>query len=151
MKYLKSYNESVQSYDWELESDNERLVKYTFEDSESNRYLVEFKNIRNGKYLGTEYELVYFVYDESVSNYNVSKIVNVNPFKISQTVFGDILNDFLKRKSWAKVIRIEGLSKNVEKQYVSQRTKMYMRFLERNPIDGYRLENYGNRINLIKI
>lgn len=159
MKYLNSiWNillESVESYEWKFESDTDDKVRYKFKDSCDNWYLVEFKSIprlRAGKNdLGTEYELSYFVYDKSKDSYDVSKLVNVNPYRTLKTVFGDILNDFIKRKSWVKKITMVGLSKEREKEYVSQRTKMYVRYLERNPLRGYKLENYGNRINLIKI
>lgn len=159
MKYLNSIwdilLESVESYDWEFDSDTDNKVRYTFKDTYENLYLVEFKNIprlRSGKNdLSTEYELSYFVYDKSKNYYDVSKLVNVNPFKTLKTVLGDILNDFIKRKSWVKKITMVGLSKDREREYISQRTKMYVRYLERNPLPGYRMENYGNRINLIKI
>ena len=145
--------ESVESYQWEFLSDNEKKVRYSFIDTMNNNYLVEFKNIPRLKSsyndLGTEYELSYYVHDKEY--YNVSKLVNVNPYRTLQTVFGEILLDFIKRKSWVKKITMTGLSKDTERQYISQRTRMYVRYLERNPIPGYKMENYGNKINLIKI
>lgn len=159
MKYLNSiYDiilESVESYNWELVSDGDKKVKYTFDDANGNSYLVEIKSlpgIRPGD-PSTTWELVYFVVDEDqyMRFFSVSKIVNVNPYRVLQTVFGEILKDFIKRKSWVKTITLEGLSKDREREYVSQRTKMYVRYLERNPIPGYKLSNYGNRINLTKI
>lgn len=158
MKYLNSiYDlllEEVQSYQWELVSDGDRKVKYTFDDDNGNSYLVEIKNLPGIKNnLSASWELVYFVVDEDQYTrfFSVSKVVNVNPYRTLQTVFGDILRDFIKRKSWAKTIMIHGLAKNREREYISQRTKMYVRFLERNPIPGYKLSNYGNIINLTKI
>lgn len=158
MKYLNSiYDlllEEVQSYQWELMSDSDRKVKYTFEDTNGNSYLVEIKSLQGIKNdVSTNWELVYFVVDEDQYTrfFSVSKIVNVNPYRTLQTVFGDILQDFTNRKSWVKTITIHGLSKDREREYISQRTKMYVRFLERNPIVGYKLTQYGNKINLIKI
>lgn len=158
MKYLNSiYDlllEEVQSYQWELVSDGDKKVKYTFDDDNGNSYLVEIKNLPGIKNdLSTSWELVYFVVDEDQYSrfFSVSKVVNVNPYKTLQTVFGDILRDFIKRRSWAKTIMIHGLAKDREREFISQRTKMYVRFLERNPIPGYKLTQYGNRINLTKM
>ena len=159
MRYLNSiYDllfESVESYSWEFVSDDNSFVKYTFDDIMGNKYLVEFKNIprlRAGKdHLGTEYELCYFVYDEARQYYNVSKLVNVNPYRTLQTVLGDVLKDFTERKSWVKKISMFGLAKDSEKHYVTQRTKMYVRYLEMNPLPGYKMENNSNRIDLVKI
>ena len=152
MKYLESIWESYSGYNWEFLSANDNRVKYTFTDSENNNYLVEFKSlpgIKPGE-LSTEWELTYFVHNED--HYSVSKLTGVSPYKICKTVLTDILTDFTKRYSWVKSIHIHGLSKDREKSYISQRTKMYVRHLERNPISGYKLlPNYGNRINLIKI
>ena len=145
MKYLNSIYDSllenVQSYNFELVSTTDNKDKYSFEDINENKYLVEFKSLPGIKGdLSTTWELVYFVHNED--HYSVSKVVNVNPFRVLQTVFGDILNDFIKRRSWVKTITLEGLAKDKEREYVSQRTKMYVRFLERNPISGYKLSHY---------
>lgn len=154
MKHLNSIYillEAVDAYNWELISDESNKVKYNFEDLQGNQYLVEFKSlpgIRKGD-LSTQWELTYYV--NSDGNFIVSKVVNVNPYKVLKTVFDDILNDFIKRKSWVKVITMFGLAKDQEKSYVSQRTRMYVRYLQRNTISGYRMENFGNKINLIKI
>ena len=159
MKYLNSiYDlllEEVQSYQWELVSDGDKKVKYTFDDDNGNSYLVEIKSLpgNRGYDVSTNWELVYFVVDEDkyMRFFSVTKIVNANPYKTVQTIFGDILRDFIKRKSWVKTIMIHGLAKDKEREYISQRTKMYVRFLERNPIPGYKLSNYGNIINLTKM
>ena len=154
MKYLNSIYklllEFVTGYKWGMIDDDPEIVKYEFDDDFGNRYLVEFKNIKSGKTIGTEYELVYFVWDEKIKNYSVSKLTKTNPYRTTETIFGDILKNFLKRNSWVKKVRIEGLSKDFEKEYISQRTKMYVRYLERNPIDGYQMKNFGNKIYLIK-
>ena len=115
-----------------------------------NRYLVEFKNIpilRTGD-LSTTYELLYFVLNDD--HYSVSKVVNVNPYRVLKTVFGDILNDFTNRFR-VKTIYFVGLAKEREREYISSRTKMYVRYLTMNPIPGYRLQNAVNSIKLNKI
>lgn len=143
--------EGVESYAFELESDNPKMVKYSFEDIVGNKYLVEFKNIpilRTGD-LSTTFELLYFVLNDD--HYSVSKVVNVNPYRVLKTVFGDILNDFINRFSWTKTIYFVGLAKEREREYISSRTKMYVRYLTMNPIPGYRLQNSGNSIKLDKI
>ena len=159
MKYLNSIwdilFEAVEPYEWEFISDNEKNVRYRFTDTMGNNYLVEFKNIPRLKSsandLGTEYEISYFVLDKESDYYNVSKLVNVNPYKTLHTIFGGVLYDFIKRKSWVKKPTMTGLAKDTERTYVSQRTRMYVRYLERNPIPGFKMENYGNKINLVKI
>ena len=143
--------EGVESYPFELESNNVKMIKYSFEDVVGNRYLVEFKNIpilRTGD-LSTTYELLYFVLNDD--HYSVSKVVNVNPYRVLKTVFGDILNDFTNRFSWIKTIYFVGLAKEREREYISSRTKMYVRYLNMNPVPGYKLQNAGNSIQLIKI
>jgi len=160
MKYLNSIwdmlFESVQSYEWELWSQQtEGKVQYKFTDSLGNIYLVEFKIIPRLRYKkdtpSTEYEVSYFVFDEENEYFNVSKLVNVNPYRTLQTIFSEILPDFIKRKPDAEKITMTGLAKDTERTYVSQRTRMYVRYLERNPIPGFKMENYGNKINLVKI
>lgn len=143
--------EGVESYAFELVSDNPKMVKYSFEDIVGNKYLVEFKNIpilRTGD-LSTTFELLYFVLNDD--HYSVSKVVNVNPYKVLKTVFGDILSDFTNRFNWAKTIYFVGLAKEREREYISSRTKMYVRYLTMNPVPGYKLQNAGNSIKLDKI
>ena len=119
MRFLDNFYqfilEEVQSYDFYLESNDPLLTKYTFQDIIGNKYLVEFKNIpvRRPGELSNVYELLYFVEDEG--QFSVSKIVNVNPYRVLETVFGRILEDFSKRCSWAKEIYFVGLAKEQEK------------------------------------
>ena len=155
MKNLSSFYqfiiEEVQSYSFEIVSDNSMLFKYSFEDVVGNKYLVEFKNIpvRRPGELSNVYELLYFVEDEG--SYSVSKIVNVNIYRVLQTVFGDILNDFSKRCSWAKEIYFIGLSKDKEKEFVSSRTRVYKRYLDMNPPKGFSVRQGGNSIQLRRL
>jgi hypothetical protein len=154
MKNIQDYNnfilENVQSYDWEFKSDRGKIIEYTFIDNDGNDYLVQFKNIPGLKpgNLSTEFELVYFVHDGD--NYSVSKLVGSNVWRTVRTVLTDILNDFIERNLWVKKIVINGLSKDQEKSYVSKRTRLYDRHLERNPIPGFKKQVLGNRINLIR-
>lgn len=85
MKYLKSIkdvmNESIESYSFEVESNDDFNVKYRFDDLDGNKYLVQFKNDSIGSkskpILGTSYELSYFVWDDEINNWSVSKIVKL--------------------------------------------------------------------------
>jgi hypothetical protein len=155
MKHLLSiYDlllESVESYEFQLVSDDPMLFKYSFIDVVGNKYLVELKNIPVAKagVLSNVYELLYFVEDKG--EYSVSKIVNVNPYRVLQTVFGDILNDFINRCSWSKNIYFVGLSKDREKDYISSRTRVYKRYLDMNPVPGFKVQQVGNSIQLIRV
>ena len=154
MKYLEHFYqflcEEVQSYQFEIDS-NPFLFTYKFVDIIGNKYLVEFKNIPVSKEgeLSNVYELLYFVEDEG--SYSVSKIVNVNPYRVLQTVFGDILNDFTKRCSWSKEIFFVGLAKDTEREYVASRTKIYKRYLDMNPPKGFSVRQGGNSIQLRRL
>jgi len=148
--YSNFVNEKVDSYEFNLESDSPFMYKYTFSDIEGNKYLVEFKNIPVIKVgeLSTVYELLYYVEDEG--SYSVSKIVNVNPYRVLETVFGSILNDFTKRCRWVKNIFFVGLAKDLEKDYVTSRTKIYKRYLEMNPPVGFNVSQGGNAIRITR-
>lgn len=155
MRYLSDFYdflcEEIQSYQFELVSDDPFIYKYSFIDVEGNKYLVEFKNIpiRKQGQLSHVYELLYYVEDEG--QYSVYKLVNVNPYKVMQTVFGDILNDFSDRCRFAKEIFFVGLAKETEKEYVTSRTKIYKRYLDNNPPVGFNVRQTGNLIQLRRI
>ncbi len=149
--FYQFISEEVQSYQFNLESDDPFMFKYTFEDVVGNRYLVEFKNIpiiKTGQ-LSNVYELLYYVEDDG--SYSVSKIVNVNPYRILQTVFGDILNDFTTRCPLAKEIFFVGLGKDREKQFVTSRTRIYKRYLDMNPPKRFLVKQAGNAIQLRRL
>jgi hypothetical protein len=131
-----------------LSRDNNYYVDYTFEDDLGNKFLVQFKNITIGKEdLSKEYTMSYFVWDDNIQDWSVSKLVESSPWKIVSTVLGDIVNDFLKRKSFlCNKLQFEGLAKENEKNYMTQRTKMYLRYLTNNPISNFKMSNYGNNI-----
>lgn len=152
MKNIKAIFEFIESYKFDIISNEDPVIKYKFTDIMENEYLVEIKNLddpeRKGKTLGKRYEIVYFVLNNG--EYSVSKLVNVNPYRTIKTVLGDILIDFLKNRPWVSQVRLTGLSKDVEKEYISQRTKFYLRYLEKNPIKGFRVRSAGNLIILDK-
>jgi len=149
--FYQFIKEEVQSYQFNLESDDPFMFKYTFEDVVGNKYLVEFKNIpiSNIGELSHVYELIYYVEDEGL--YSVYKIVNVNPYRVLQTVFGDILNDFTLKCPLAKDIFFVGLGKDTEKQFVTSRTKIYKRYLDMNPPKGFSVRQGGNAIQLKRL
>lgn len=155
MRYMNDFSnflfEGVQAYQFELISNNTYIYKYSFQDVEGNSYLVEFKNIPIAKegQLSHVYELMYYVDDDG--QYSVYKIVNVNPYRVLKTIFGDILNDFIKRCRRAKIIYFVGLAKETESQYVTSRTRIYKRYLDMNPVSGFRIQQAGNSIQLIRI
>ncbi len=152
MKNIKAIFEFIESYKFDIISNEDPVIKYKFTDIMENEYLVEIKNLddpeRKGKTLGKRYEIVYFVLNNG--EYSVSKLVNANPYRTIKTVLGDILIDFLKNRPWVSQVRLTGLSKDVEKEYISQRTKFYLRYLEKNPIKGFRVRSAGNLIILDK-
>ena len=148
--------DGIETYDIKSEvSDNNLVVRYKFEDSNNNRFMVQFKNDTVGPQskpmLGNSYELTWYVWDEVIKNWSVTKIVNGNTFSILYTIFGDILDKFLSNRTWITTIRFEGIEKEKEKDLVTQRTRFYLRHLRKNPVDGFKLENWGNKILLIKI
>lgn len=149
MKYLTKINEfvneSVNSYDFYLIQDDPKEFKYEFCDVVGNKYLVEFKNV-DRKNLSHIYELKYYVYNNG--EYSVSKIVNVNPYRILQTVFGDIINDFIKKCPFVKEIYLTGLSKEREREFISSRTRIYKRYLDMNIPKGFIVSQSGNLIKL---
>ena len=140
MKKLLSFKlfESIQSYDFRKVSDDE----YLFEDEFSNFFKVEFKKIDDDLV-----EVIYLVKEGDNWTY---KEVKTNIFKITQTIIDDILTEYLNENEWVDVILIKGLSKVSEKDFISKRTKWYMRYLENNPIKGWNMERDGNNIYLFK-
>ena len=150
MKHIHNYNLFLESNSYvnSLSRDNNYYVDYIFEDDLGNKFLVQFKNITIGKGdLSKEYTMSYFVWDDNIQDWSVSKLIESSPWKIVSTVLGDIVNDFLKRKSFlCNKVQFEGLAKENEKNYMTQRTKMYLRYLTNNPISNFKMSNYGNNI-----
>ena len=153
MKYLKNFNimvkESIETYKIKsVDNDNDFLIKYYFMDIEENNFMVQFKNDKIGPklnpMLGNSYELTWYVRDDEFNNWSVNKIVNTNIWRLLHTIFGVILEDFLLKKPWINSIRLEGLAKEQKKEFITQRTKLYLRHLKNNPVNGFRLENFSN-------
>jgi len=144
MKWIKPINlfESVQSYQFDKGDD----LHYYFIDEFRNEFMVEFDKIGDN-----EVECVYLVKDNTKQHFKWTyKEVKTNIFKVTQTILSDIIIDFMKNNPNIEEILIKGLSKEKEKDFISQRTKWYLRFLERNPIEGWSVERSGNEIYLFK-
>lgn len=154
MKFIDNFTRFNESLSFEdtvkVIRDNDFYVDYEFVDLLDNRFLVQFKNITRGNKLTKEYTFSYFVWDQDIENWSVTKEVGSNPFRIVKTVLGYILNDFTNRKLWCSRIYFEGLSSEREREYVSRRSKMYLRFLEKNPLNGWSMSNYGNKFILTR-
>lgn len=116
------------------------LIKYEFSINDD-KYLVEFRKMIN------MWELLYYIWDGK--SWSVSKLgPKGNIYKIIDLVFGKYLNRFINDYN-PKEILIEGLSKDKEKEYVSQRTRVYLRYLKRNTPIGWEIYPKGNPINNI--
>jgi hypothetical protein len=140
MKYLiyLPIFESVESYNFEIIDDSH----YYFNDDFENEFMVEFNKIDN-----ESVEVVYLVKDDNKWTY---KEVKTNIFKITKTILGEILPNFIEKNDWVEEILIKGLSKENESDFISKRTKWYFRFLNNNPIPGWTLDKSGNEIYLFR-
>lgn len=148
MKKIKNYKffkESANAFknSIKLILDSKSKIEYLFNDDLNNKFLVSFEEKGDNKY-----SVSYYVWDESISEWSVSKMLKSNPWKIIETIFHDILNDFLKLRPDCEKIEFTGLSKDIEKDYISQRAKIYKRFLKRNTPKNFLIKNYGNIIIL---
>ena len=152
MKFVLDFISFIESVSFKdtvkMVRDNDFYVDYEFYDILGNHFFVQFKNITSNGKLTKEYTFSYFVWDQDIENWSVTKEVGSNPFRIVRTVLGDVLNDFIKRKLWCSRIHFEGLSSEQERDYISRRSKMYLRFLEQNPLIGWSWINYGNKFIL---
>jgi hypothetical protein len=145
MKHLIKFKifESVQSYDFTYEGQEGTSWVYLLKDEFENQFKVEISRRPEN-----EVELIYLV--KSGDNWTY-KEVKTNIWKLTETIIGKILNDFLNRNDWVESVKIVGLGKNTEKDAITQRTKLYWRYLSNNPIQGWELDKYGNEIYLYKI
>ena len=152
MKHIFNYMSFTESNSFsntvKMTKDDNYYIDYQFEDNIGNKFLVQFKNVTLGKnILSKEYTMSYFVWDKDINNWSVTKLAKSSPYKIVATVLGNILNDFLSRKSYlCNKVQFEGLAKENEKEFQTQRTKMYLRYLENNPVPNFKMTNYGNNI-----
>jgi hypothetical protein len=95
-------------------------------------------------------ELAYYVKDVK-GNWSVSEITNSgNIFSITKTVYGSILRDFLTDSDVSRVF-ITGVGKTLEKDYVTQRTKVAYRYLNKNLSNDFKITLIGNKIFVDKI
>lgn len=118
---------------------------YYFNDEFGNEFMVEFDRI------GNEVEVVYLVKDNTKKYFKWSyKEVSTNIFKVTETILGRILPDFLASNDWVEEVLIKGLSKEKESDIISKRTKWYLRYLKNNPIEGWNLDYYQNDIFLYR-
>jgi hypothetical protein len=145
MKFIQSFKlfESIQSYDFDYKGQDGPYWIYLLKDEFGNQFKVEISRRPEN-----EVELIYLVKDGDKWTY---KEVKTNIWKLTETIIGKILNDFLSKNEWIETVKIVGLGKNTEKEPTTQRTKLYWRYLNRNPIPGWELDKYGNEIYLYKI
>lgn len=151
MKKIKNYKlfkESINSFkdSIKLNQNSKYKTEYLFNDDLNNIFLVSFEEKSSNNH-----KVSYYTWDKNINDWSVSKMVKSNPWKIIKTIFNHILEEFLSIKPDCKRIEFEGLSKEVEKDYISQRTKVYRRFLERNTPKYFTIKSYGNIIILERI
>ena len=142
MKHLKSIFESIESFPFEDGGLEVATYYYFFSDGQ-NEFRVEIdRNSQN------EVDLVYRVKND---NEWTLKVVQTNIFSLLKTIFGGIIPNFISKNEWCQMITIKGLGKGSESDAITQRTKVYYRYLQNNPIEGWELDRYGNEIYLDKI
>jgi hypothetical protein len=138
-KHSEFIKESVETFKWHLVHQDKKLVAYEFNDHSGNEYRVE--NIIKGKVA----ESFWYVKDKN-GNWSVSEITNAgNVFKLTHTIYGEILPNLFDITDINKVI-ITGVGKTLERDYITQRTKLYYRFLKNNLSDRFNTTQIGNRI-----
>lgn len=142
MKFIKPYKifESSQPYNFTYAGKEGNQYIYYFNDEYENQFRVEFDHLPEN-----ESELRYLVKDNDKWSY---KEVSSNIFRITETLFGSILPHFIENNDWCQSIIIKGLASSKEKEEVTKRTKVYLRYLQNNPIKGWSLDRYINEIYL---
>jgi hypothetical protein len=131
---ITKYKIFLENFNWNKIED-----EYHIQDHLGNKFKVEF--IKDDE---QSVELKYYYYDGN--NWSVDKLVGTNPFKIVSTIFGDILQDFIKNNKWCNEVYINGLAKESEKEFITQRTKMYLRYLNNNKPVGFDIDRTDNDI-----
>lgn len=138
--YIDFVNESVQTYSWNLISSDKKNWIYEFTDSNGYEYRVE--NRIKGKVADNEW----YVKDKN-GNWNVTEVTNAgNIHKIIHTIYGEILPHLMNNNKDINKVTITGVGKTIEKDYVTQRTKVYYRFLKNNLNDKFNIDLIGNKI-----
>jgi hypothetical protein len=140
MKFITSYKifESSQPYNFSYSGKEGAQYIYYFTDEFENKFRVEFDHLPEN-----ETEVRYLV--KEGDNWTFSKVKS-NIFRITETIFGRIIPNFLDKNEWCNMIIIKGLGKSNENSEITQRTKVYWRYLSNNPIDGFSIDRYGNEI-----
>lgn len=129
---------------WEPSLVTPKLKSYKFKDDKGIEITVQFSYYKKGCY-----ELSYYAMKDGVDH--VSLLTNSdNPIKLYSTIIKEIIPTFIKDTIEVKEIKIIGVPKEREKDYVSQRTKIYLWQLKKNPILGWTLSSFGNTILLKK-
>lgn len=159
MRHLISFSESI-SYEW-TSVENKKFQKdshfeYFFSDEYDNQFKVQIE--RKSPWSDTV-ELVYLVKniheDEDEDDFRGGwsyDLIKTNIYRVLQTVFGDILTNFLKENNWCDRVELVGILKKSENTGdVSKRSKIYKRFLDKNPIPGFAVNQDINLIVLSKI
>jgi hypothetical protein len=141
MRYIKSIFESIEFYPFEDGLDGATYY-YFFSDGQ-NEFRVEIDRKPEG-----EAEILYRVKENNDWTF---KVVQTNIFSLLKTIFNGIIPDFISKNDWCSEITIKGLGKGNESDAITQRTKVYYRYLQNNPIEGWELDRYGNEIYLDKI
>jgi hypothetical protein len=142
MNHLKSIFESIESFPFEDGGHEGETYYYYFSDGQ-NDFRVEIDRNPQG-----EAEVVYRV--KTGDNWTF-ELVPTNIFSLLKTIFNGIISDFISKNDWCSEITIKGLGKGNESDAITQRTKVYYRYLQNNPIEGWELDRYGNEIYLDKI
>ena len=142
MRHLKSIFESIEFYPFEYGGLKGATYYYYFSDGK-NDFRVEIDRKPQG-----EAELVYRVKTDGEWSF---ELVKTNIFSLLKTIFSGILPDFISKNDWCSEITIKGLGKENESDEITQRTKVYYRYLKNNPIDGWEIDRYSNEIYLNKI
>lgn len=145
MKFIQSFKifESVESYDFKYEGKDGPNSIYKLKDEFGNNFIVEIS-----RHPQNEVELIYLVENDGKWSF---KEVKTNIWRLTETIIGKILNDFLSKNEWVESVKIVGVGKKMEKDAITQRTKLYWRYLNNNPIPGWNIDKYGNEIYLYKI
>jgi hypothetical protein len=145
MKHLLRFQlfEAIESYDFTYQGQDGPYWIYLLDDDFGNQFKVEIS-----RHPENEVELIYLVKDGDNWTY---KEVKTNIWRLTETIIGKILNDFLSKNEWVETVKIVGLGKTTEKEAITQRTKLYWRYLNNNPMRGWELDRYGNEIYLYKI
>jgi len=139
MKHIVKYSlfENVEPYLYEYSGQEGASYIYYFSDGDNN-FRVEID-----RYPENECEVRYLVEEDGKWTFNE---VKTNIWKICETIFGRIIPDFLNKNEWCNTIIIKGLGKSNENSELTQRTKVYWRYLSNNPISEFSIDRYRNEI-----